>query len=152
MGFHVNFKENKNKTKKQALFAIVINIPSELLGTNNDHKEEHPFCLAPWAQKKKKSLPAPESARSPQGQWPGTQCVPRLCAGGAGAAIPAGGTRHPCRRLSGRRAAGDRGTGEGDKGQRCRGAGGPRVAAQVQVASWLSTGISLPLPPSPYCW
>lgn len=47
--------------------------------------------------------------------------------------------------------AGDRGAGSGGSGEQRgghQGAGG----CQAQVASGLSTGISLPQPPSPYCW
>lgn len=57
-------------------------------------------------------------------------------AGGAGAAIP--GAAPVTRGWQDREREGDKGQGRG------------RGGAQVQVASWLSTGISLL--PSPYCW
>lgn len=57
----------------------------------------------------------------------------------AGEAVPRG---HP----AGNRGAGSGGSGEQRGGR--RGAGG----RQAQVASGLSTGMSPPQPPSPYCW
>lgn len=112
-------KKQTNKQPKTGPFFAIINIPSERLGTNNNHKEEHPFCLAPWAQR---SLPAPQSARSPQGRWAGTRCVPSLR---AAPVTLAGG----CQDVAPQGTAGGRGQGTGVPGRGraaggCSGAGG----------------------------
>lgn len=82
----------------------------------------------------------PQLSAGPPVGWqvlPSLRAAPVTLAGGCLDATPQG--------------TGEQGSrGRGEEGR--RDAGGRRVAGQAQVASWLSTGILLPQPPSLYCW
>lgn len=144
MGFHVNSREKK---KKGPFFATVINIPFERLRAKPNHKED--ICSARPHGHKTSTGSSDHYKPSRTVAWH------PVCALALSWSPPGWRVLLPSpfsQRQSRRRAAGDQGAGVRGERREGRRDGGMREAAQAHVASWLSTGISLPQPPSPYCW